>query len=238
MRASHADGAQPALAAFTSHWSNGRYAARAVQSIGQTHLARPPFKMARRMSNRQLGEGHLTFVRTARMDDGLETLFALLSDDHSRIQEWLSVLLTVADSRRGGALAEPDREALTGGLHYFRTAVPRHAADEEQSLFPRLRSSDDSRAKAALWMVERLAADHRVAEDHHDAVEVLGRRWLRQGGLPADDARALRQHLVALERLYRVHIALEDQELFPIARRVLTAAELAAIGHEMADRRG
>lgn len=56
-------------------------------------------------------------------------------------------------------------------------------------------------------MVERLEADHRVVEDHQDAVDVLGRRWLRQGRLP------LAQRLLT------------------------PAAELGAIGHEMVARR-
>jgi hemerythrin-like domain-containing protein len=181
---------------------------------------------------------HVTFTKIGqRMDQGLEAPFGLLSECHRRIEGFLSALLTVADSRRGGTLAEADREILTAGLHYFRTVTPRHWADEEQSLFPRLRSSEDPHAKAAIRMVERLDADHRVAEDHHDAVEALGCRWLREGTLPAGDARALREHLVALERLYRRHIAVEDQDLFPIARRLLTPAELGAISHEMAARR-
>jgi hemerythrin-like domain-containing protein len=100
-----------------------------------------------------------------------------------------------------------------------------------------LRSSEDPHAKAAIRMIERLEADHRVAEDHHDAVEVLGCRWLREGTLPAGDARALREHLVSLERLYHRHIAIEDQDLFPMARRLLTPAELGAIGREMAGRK-
>ena len=171
------------------------------------------------------------------MDHGLEAPFGQLSECHRRLEGFLTVLLTVADGRRGGTLAEGDREILTAGLHYFRTVTPRHSADEEQSLFPRLRSSADPHARAAIRIVERLEADHRVVEDHHDAVEVLGRRWLRQGRLPAGDARALREHLVALERLYRRHIAVEDHELFPLAQRLLTPAELGAIGHEMAARR-
>jgi hemerythrin-like domain-containing protein len=171
------------------------------------------------------------------LDHDLEAPLGLLSECHRRIEGFLSVLLTVADSRRGGTLAEDDRELLTAGLHYFRTVTPRHCADEEQSLFPRLRSSADPHVKAAIRMVERLEGDHRVAEDHHDAVEALGCRWLREGTLPAGDARALREHLVALERLYSRHISVEDHDLFPMARRLLTPAELSAIGHEMAARR-
>ena len=171
------------------------------------------------------------------MDHRPEAPFGLLSECHRRIEGFLSLLLSVADSRRGGTLAEADREVLTAGLYYLRTVTPRHSVDEEQSLFPRLRSSEDPHAKTAIRMIERLEADHRVAEDHHDAVEVLGCRWLREGTLPAGDARALREHLVSLERLYHRHIAVEDQDLFPMARRLLTPAELGAIGREMAGRK-
>ena len=192
--------------------------------------------MARTFSNGYSWDKEsVAFMKSGQpMDHGLEAPFGLLSECHRRIEGFLTVLLTVADGMRGGTLAEADREILTTGLHYFRTVIPRHAADEEHSLFPRLRSSADPHAKAAIQMVEGLEADHRVVEDHHDAVEVLGRRWLRQGRLPAGDARALREHLVALERLYRRHIAVEDHELFPLAQRLLTSAELGAIGREMA----
>ena len=92
-------------------------------------------------------------------------------------------------------------------------------------------------ARAALERLEALEADHRIAEDHQDAVDVLGRRWLRLGKLRAGDARSLREHLAALDRLYRRHIAVEDRELFPTAGRLLNAEEIEAIGREMAARR-
>jgi hemerythrin-like domain-containing protein len=145
--------------------------------------------------------------------------------------------VTVADTRRGAELTTLDREALTAALHYFRTAAPRHSADEEQSLFPRLRSSNDPQAKAAVARLDRLESDHRVAEDHHDRVDMLGRRWLRNGTLRAGDARSLREHIAALDRLYRNHIAVEDQELFPAAERLLSASDIEAVGREMATRR-
>ena len=170
-------------------------------------------------------------------DHGFDAPLGLLSDCHRRIEKFLSMLVVVADARRGAELTPQDRDVLTAALHYFRTAAPRHSADEEQSLFPRLRSSNDAQARAAVARLDTLEADHRVAEDHQDAVDVLGRRWLRQGTLRAGDARSLREHLVALERLYRRHIAVEDRELFPAAQRLLSASELEAVGREMAARR-
>lgn len=171
------------------------------------------------------------------VDHGFDAPLGLLSDCHRRIERFLAVLVTIADVRRGGPLAPADRDAFAAALHYFRTAAPRHSADEEESLFPRLRASTDPAAKEALARLDALEADHRTAEDHHDAVHLLGERWLRLGALRAGDARRLREHLASLERLYRRHIGIEDHELFPAAGRALNASDLEAVGREMAARR-
>lgn len=170
-------------------------------------------------------------------DHGFNKPLGLLSDCHRRIERFLSVLVTIADARRGGRLPEADREILDRALRYFATAAPRHSADEEDSLFPRLRSSADPQATAALAMLDRLESDHRVAEQHHGAVDTLGRRWLEVGVLGPQDAAALSDHLAALDGLYREHIRVEDQEIFPAAGRALSATDLEAVGREMAARR-
>jgi hemerythrin-like domain-containing protein len=172
-----------------------------------------------------------------RADHGFDEPLGLLSDCHRRIEQFLSVLIVIANRRRGGALPPEDQRALEGALHYFATAAPRHSADEEDSLFPRLRSSGDACASAALEALDRLEADHHVATTHHGAVDALARRWLSAGALEPGDTAALAAHLAALDRLYRDHIRVEDQELFPAAGRVLSAAALEAVGREMASRR-
>lgn len=172
-----------------------------------------------------------------RTDHGFDTPIGLLSDCHRRIERFLGALVTVTEERRGSQLPAADRAVLQAALRYFATAAPNHSADEEKSLFPRLRGSADPQAREALETVERLEADHRVADIHHTAVDELGRRWLAAGTLPPPDASALREHLVAIEQLYRRHIKVEDEELFPAAGRLLGPADLEAIGREMADRR-
>lgn len=172
-----------------------------------------------------------------RTDHGFDAPLGLLSDCHRRIEQFLSVLVTIAKARRGAALAQQNRQALAAALRYFSTAAPRHSADEEESLFPRLRASGDPEARSALDALERLQADHRVAEAHHAEIDTLGRRWLSAGELAPEEAATLIDHLAALERLYRGHIAVEDHELFPAAGRVLSAADLEAVGREMAARR-
>lgn len=171
-------------------------------------------------------------------DHGFDAPLGLLSDCHRRIERFLRALSTIASVRRGAALAANDRQAFETALRYFETAAPRHSADEEESLFPRLRATGDAAAQAACATLDRLEADHRIAEQHHAAVDALGRRWLAEGTLPAAEVERLVEHLAALERLYGEHIAVEDRELFPAAGRLLSPAELEAVGREMAARRG
>jgi hemerythrin-like domain-containing protein len=170
-------------------------------------------------------------------DHAFDNPLGLLSDCHRRIEQFLSALVTIAQAGRGGMLSPGDRQALESALWYFATASPRHSADEEDSLFPRLRSSAEPEAGTALDALEQLEADHRVAEQHHAAVETLTRRWLVEGTLPTADTDALLEYLAVLDRLYRAHIRVEDEEVFPAAARALAASEIEALGREMAARR-
>ena len=172
-----------------------------------------------------------------RPDHDFDQPLGLLSDCHRRIEHFLEVLATIANRRNGGPLTSEDRTALEDALRYFSVAAPRHTADEEASLFPRLRESGDPGVASALALLDALERDHDEADQHHAAVEQLVRRWLRDHRLPAADATALRDHLDALQALYRRHIATEDHHLFPAAARVLDEKTLRDIGHEMAERR-
>lgn len=172
-----------------------------------------------------------------RPDHGFDEPLGLLSDCHRRIEHFLRVLVALADHTVAAPLAPSERAQLADALQYFATAAPRHTADEEESLFPRLRACEDPEAARALDVLARLERDHDVATGHHDAVDRLGRTWLAEGALPADDRRALLDRLHALQALYDAHIAVEDRELFPAAGRLLSADRLREIGQEMKARR-
>ena len=161
----------------------------------------------------------------------------LLSDCHRRIEHFLHVLVVVDAEAAGGPLTLAHRGALEASLRYFAIAAPKHTADEEESLFPRLRGSSDPAAVAAMTLVDRLEHDHDEADAHHAAVGVLVQRWLTEDGLPPSDATELRERLAQLKVLYQRHITVEDEELFPAAARVLDDAQLRQIGLEMAARR-
>jgi hemerythrin-like domain-containing protein len=167
---------------------------------------------------------------------GFDQPLELMKDCHRRIEFFLGVLIKVVERAADGRLDDEGRRALAEGLKYFREAAPRHTADEEESVFPRLRQK--SVAAEALKRVEALQEDHVKATGLHDAVDQTGREWMQAGMLEAEARSALKGQLEALRELYLRHIKVEDEEIFPLAGKALTAEEVNAIGEEMRQRRG
>jgi hemerythrin-like domain-containing protein len=162
----------------------------------------------------------------------------LLTDCHRRIERFLSVLVQVAAQARGNDLTPEQRTAMETALRYFRDAAPKHTADEEQTLFPRLRKLDRPEVTQLLAHVESLEREHACADKKHAEVDRLGRAWLASGSLASADAARLSVLLAELADLYRGHIAVEEGEVFPLAARVLAPHDRRAMGGEMAARRG
>ena len=161
----------------------------------------------------------------------------LMQDCHRRIERFLQVLTTVANRRHGKELTDEEREGLQTALRYFQKAGPLHNADEESSLFPRVRASGSPDAEAALLRMEQLEAEHRVTTAWHEEVDALGTQWLQNGTLGRVESERLSSLLEKLGSTYRNHISLEENEVFPIAAACLPDEAIAAVGQEMAGRR-
>jgi len=170
-------------------------------------------------------------------DHTFDEPLGLLSDCHRRIEHFLRVLETIAAKAGDRPLTATERGDLDAAVTYFATAALKHTADEEESVFPRLRRSTDPLARQALETIERLESDHVRADTYHRAVDATVRRWMSAGTLDAAARATLREHLRALRTIYDAHIAVEDRELFPAAGRALSASDLREIGREMAARR-
>jgi hemerythrin-like domain-containing protein len=158
---------------------------------------------------------------------------------HRRIERALTVMERVAAAEASGALDAPTQEALRQTLHYFRTGVPRHAKDEEESLFPRMRRALGDRAPAAAALLDTLQEEHVAADTIHQELEALGEGLLDAGRFAASRDRARFSELIdSLRQLYQQHIRHEDNELFPLAALVVDEPGRDAIGAERAARRG
>ena len=119
-----------------------------------------------------------------------------------------------------------------------RSKAPKHTADEEESLFPRMRKMDSVAASDALEKIKTLEADHETANHGHELVERLGQKWLKENSLLANDVALLSETLATLQQTYSRHINIEDNEIFPLASKILNDQQLANAGREMSARRG
>ncbi len=164
----------------------------------------------------------------------------MLSDCHRRIENFLGVFQRVVRSARGGELDEQHRQALTAATRYFEESAPRHTADEEESLFPRMRAvaKTDDRVREALKKLDALEADHQVADRLQEEMLQWGARWLQAGTLSTEQTQRMTEVIESLMALYSHHIQVEDKEVFPLAAGSVDAAALEEVGKEMALRRG
>lgn len=170
----------------------------------------------------------------AKPDAGFDNPLGMLQDCHRRIEHFLGILGHVGSSAQGRPLTAEEVQAVQAALAYFRTSGPKHTADEEESLFPRLRNNG---AAHEMEQVDRLEKDHEVAGLLHDSVDLLFSTWIARKELSTKDQQLLRQDLDKLQSIYAEHIKLEDTVIFPLASRHLSQDAIQAIGKEFQQRR-
>jgi hemerythrin-like domain-containing protein len=161
---------------------------------------------------------------------------ALLSECHRRVELFLGMLEAV-----GRVIDRPTTEeisrALESALRYFEQAAPKHTADEEESLFPRLRRIQHPEVQLVLARMDQLEEEHRWAAPLHAEVSGLGGRYLSVGSLSRPEVERFRDAVASLTSMYNGHIRLEDELVFPLAARMLSDADKSGIADEMARRR-
>jgi hemerythrin-like domain-containing protein len=168
----------------------------------------------------------------AKPDSGFDDPIGMLKDCHRRIERFVNLLGRVAAQANGRALNLEERQAVEAALRYFRDSGPRHNSDEELSLFPRLKDMPDVQAD-----IVRLAGEHQEADELHSEIAELFTAWLDGETPSSEDARGLREMTHRLGELYREHILVEEDRVFPTAARSLDSDTLATIGREFQQRR-
>ena len=172
----------------------------------------------------QLGRGP---SRAAAPADAVDSLL----ECHARMRSFGATARRLALA--GAIDPETVRDAAERVARYLRQAVPLHVRDEEESVLPRLRG----RAAELDAALAAMATEHDAHEAHVAAVASLCERL---AAAPTEHA-ALRAELAAhateLESAWIAHLAREESVVLPAMRRLLSAAELAAILDEMRARR-
>lgn len=162
---------------------------------------------------------HVAPLQAALLEDPLAFLWA----EHARQRVLLGHLERIARAPE----ARGARQLASALLHWLTRELPTHIADEELSLYPRLRAHDSS------GILARLSREH--ARDRAPARRLVGdlarvAAGERPGAGFVEEALRFAAH-------HRAHLATEEREVTPLARRALDPSATAALAAEMAERR-
>jgi hemerythrin-like domain-containing protein len=168
------------------------------------------------------------------MTDFNEPLQAL-GELHGRLRSHCDALMKLIDQvGAGGSSAAAQAAAATLRRHFDRLAGCVHQ-DEEQDLFPALlESMAGSDAVCIRQMIEARVAEHREIEERWLRI----REWLGAAGIAGAVGPTPREDVASFVRLYGAHLAQEDQELLPMAERLLSEDALAQVADSMRRRHG
>lgn len=150
---------------------------------------------------------------------------------HRRIEERLATL-----QRAGASLVSDPHaalEAIRKSVLFLDSSGALHTADEEESLFPRLRPH---LTPAESRFLDELETQHQAAESVFAELKRVAIELSAAGHSPPLESQ-FQQLAARLSALYLPHIQSEDEILTPLARRTLTEDQLRAISEEMKARR-
>ncbi len=156
----------------------------------------------------------------------------LLIGCHQRIRHFTEVATKLAHAQ--GANPEEIRQAAASVHRYYSVSLPLHEADEEQSLRPRLDAVGDEKIQHALLAMT----------DQHMAIDDLLERLLPLLQMVQNNPQSIHAAgaemcsiTAALDEMFRAHLKLEEEIIFPAIRSALPPAAQAEMLHEMQERR-
>jgi len=183
--------------------------------------------------------GRPSQTRVAHAPDFSDPL-GLLVHCHVKIELQLESL-----ERAVRMLAYDDGEAtpfamaiIAAARSHFSGPAVRHTADEEASLFPRLRKFASDSENGLLAALKELEGQHQDLDVVHarfdELIDIAG----PEPGPGQIDVDELELTVGEMLGIYRPHIQMENEIVYPEAARILSPGELLAVGQEMRARRG
>ena len=172
----------------------------------------------------------LSGIAHSRIENTLGDPVEFLYTEHASIVDWCHRLATLADDPT--AVDAPRVAASL--LEFLDETLPRHIADEEEELFPRLkqRAPQDERLMS---VIEQLQMEHREDIEQgqalHDSLEGLA--YGRAISEPVLFAAFVR----IFTMLQRRHQTLENNVVLPAAFEYLDVNDRKALAHSMLARR-
>ena len=158
----------------------------------------------------------------------------VLDHCHARIRRNCRLIERIAERVRATGPDAESREAAQSVVRFFDTAGSAHHRDEDEDLFPALlQRVPPAELEDTRGLIAALRADHWRL----DAAWREMRHTLQLLAAGVDRGPELGE-AQALTALYERHIAIEEAQLLPLARRVIGPALAERLGVRMAARRG
>jgi hemerythrin-like domain-containing protein len=140
--------------------------------------------------------------------------FESLDATHRQMMLTLERLRTLVEQIDAEGLSDGARVSAAGICQFFDGSARAHHAAEEQTVFAGLLSSDDA---VLVQHVQRLQQDHGWLEE--DWLELEPQLRAVAEGFAWYDIDFLRAAIPVFTELYRDHIALEEDVVYPASRR-------------------
>lgn len=174
----------------------------------------------------------LNQISPAKAQAKTEDAVDLLTGCHDRIRHFTGVAVKLAHAQ--GAGPDEIRQAAAGVHRYYSVSLRLHEADEEETLRPRLEAICDEKVRHALTAMS----------DQHMAIDELLERLLPlllmvQNNPDALSAAGAEMCAItkALDEMFRAHLQMEEEAIFPAIRAALPEASRAEMLREMQGRR-
>jgi iron-sulfur cluster repair protein YtfE (RIC family) len=150
---------------------------------------------------------------------------------HERIRSFSALAVKLSEAR--GVEDQELSDAAAQVTRYFAEALPLHAADEDESVLPRLRGQSPE----VDLELEEMAREHRELEPRNtQLIELCTQLRDAPERLPE-----LREELATVAKDVRealmIHIEREERVIFPAVRRYLDPETMTAIAQELRARR-
>ena len=165
---------------------------------------------------------------------GFDQPIALLNHCHDKIRKQLTTLQNLLGHLGQNGNPPEAQQAAKAVLQYFNTAAHLHHADEEQDLMPMLQATATGEDAALLTtLVPEILADHQRMDQawltlrpELDAIAAGTDSQLSHDGV--------RDYVAA----YQAHMAKEEGQLAPMAKRLFSVQQMEQLGTAMQRRRG
>jgi hemerythrin-like domain-containing protein len=164
---------------------------------------------------------------------GLDQPLEILEACHERVKNHCQILQRLSAHLKAVGIDDQAILASKNLLRYFQIAAKNHHEDEENNLFPMLlESMAGSDAICINEIINILKEEHLLIEKIWQSIK-NPLELVASGTVASIDE----TQILLLATTYEKHINLEENELFPMAKRLLNEEQLKLMSHDMTQRR-